>query len=96
MGRKKSDGPLLQWVADLRVFATRMVIRDQIELKERFMDQDVFAEDLVDSVLWYNKDPMMGLDPDKIDIEEEMNMDSFDFREEQNIEIDEGGKFMGA
>ena len=54
-------------------------------------------------MLWDNEDPVMGLDPDTMgldpdtnDIEEEINMDSFDLGEEQNIEIDEGGQLMGV
>ena len=74
------------------------------------MYQGAFAEDLVDFVLRDNKDPTMGLDPNTIglypdtigldpdtnDVKEEIYMDSFDSREEQNIEIDEGGQFIGV
>jgi len=38
----------------------------------------------------------MDLDPDTNDVQEDIDMDSFDFGAEQNIEIDEGGQFMGA
>ena len=49
--RVKSDGPLPSRVADLRLLANRLTNVDPIELKEYIMDQEAFAEDLVNFIL---------------------------------------------
>ena len=59
------------------------------------MDQGAFAEDFVDSVLHDNPDPTT-IDPDTYDGEEDMNMDTFDFKEEHGIDKYKGGQFMGV
>ena len=96
--RLKSDGPMPSRVAELRLFANHLAIRDPIEVKEYIMDQGTFSEDLVASVLQANEDPMIGLDPDTYDVKDDMNMDSFEFEREHDIDVDVdvGGQFLGV
>ena len=61
--RVKSDGPLPSRVADLRLLANRLTNVDPIELEEYIMDREVFAEDLVDSVLRDYDDAVPALGP---------------------------------